>query len=73
MKQEGRVQGTTFERITQPEDQTDPSWLPLELEPQPSLLTHQHTKWHTHGRQDSSKAKKWAVAQFWEIPTPSPK
>ena len=49
------------------------SWLPLDLEPQYMLIvTHQQAKWHTQApwrfQGWSSKTKKWAVAQFLEIP-----
>ena len=50
------------------------SWLPVGFEPQYKLVvTHQHGQLHTHRHHESSRAhqkdKKWAVAQFLEIPT----
>jgi len=50
------------------------SWLPVDFEPQYKLVvTHHHGQLHTHRHHESSKAhqkdKKWAVAQFLEIPT----
>ena len=53
------------------------SWLPVGFEPQYKLVvTHQHGQWQTHRHHECSKAhqkdKKWAVAQFLEIPTLPP-
>ena len=51
------------------------SWLPLDPEPQHTLIvTHQQAKWHTHRCHDSTKAdhQKLGVAQFLEISAPSP-